>query len=100
MIVKLTRIGVHTTSLIVALIMAVFGVINGLLMIPVSSMFLPERDTAYGLILTLVLPVFYFVAGYIATAISVLIFNFVARALGGVRLELTEDAEPWADQSA
>ena len=100
MIVKLTRISVHSTSLVVALIMAVFGVAFGLLTIPVTAMFFPARDASLSLIITLILPVAQFVFGYIASAVSIAIFNFVGPALGGIRLELIEDAEPWADQSA
>lgn len=100
MIVKLTRISVHTTSLVVALILAVFGVFVGLLTIPISSMFFPARDANYSLILTIALPIAWFVLGYAATAAAIAIFNFIAPSLGGIRLELVEDAEPWADQSA
>lgn len=100
MIVKLTRISVHTTSLIVALIMAVFGLVAGLLTIPLTAMFFPARDAGISLLLTLILPVAHFVGGYLTTAVSIAIFNFVAPSLGGIRVELVEDAEPWADQSA
>lgn len=100
MALKLTRISVHGTSLVVALIMAVFGVALGLLTIPLTAMFFPARDASVSLILALVLPVAQFVAGYIMSVVSIAIFNFIAPAIGGIRLELTRDAEPWADRSA
>ncbi len=107
---RIVKIGVHTTSLIVACTAAIAGVLQSLLMVPMTmvSTYFMQKSMARMLgasdmrmpadfpaphvpfALLLLAPVLFFIGGYIMTAIFTLLFNFTSPRLGGVPVELAD----------
>lgn len=105
MIRNLVRLPVHRTSVIIGIASACMGLIIALIMAP--FMFLASAMTSQSfsgsevpvpfagasvLVMVLIAPLFYAVAGYISTAIFAFIFNFVAPRLGGLPMEFMDDS--------
>lgn len=80
------RLGIHRTSLIVAISGAILMVVLMLLYLPLFMLVPPEEGggTMFGVIMLLLVPPFYLVFGYLFTAFWVWLFNLVAGRLGGV----------------
>jgi hypothetical protein len=92
MVIK--RIGVLSVAKIYGVIMAVFGLIIGVIgglyvMIDAAA----ARGIVAGLAAMILGPVFYGILGFVGGALGVLIYNAGASTIGGVELEL-ESATP------
>ena len=102
---NLVRLPVHRTSLIMGVASACMGLIIALIMAPFMFLASAMSSQAFDgtevpvpfagasvIIMVLVAPLFYAVAGYISTALFTLIFNFIAPRLGGLPMEFTDDS--------
>lgn len=106
---RITHLGVHRTALILATCGAVVSLFFVVLMLPVflgmSSMMSSNPQAAQGFkfmpmmsgVGILAVPIMYFVITYITTAIGVLVFNLVAKWLGGVPVTLVGEAPGTAE---
>ena len=82
---RIARISVHQTSLV----MAVLYLIIGLIMVPfIFLASLMDPDTAFPFWTMLIIPIVYAVIGYISVAIVALVYNFLASLTGGVEVTL------------
>jgi hypothetical protein len=91
MILRLTRVSVHQTSLTVAIASALLGVVFSVIILP----FVLFADAASGggvrgVTVVLFFPLLYLVFGYLATALWVWIFNNVATRVGGIEFTFAE----------
>ncbi len=97
----ITALGVHRTALIGAILGAVFAFIVALLVTPVMMM-APRSEASPGLalfgsgIMIIIMPIVYFVIGYIFTAIWVALFNLIAPRLGGIPVTFADEQPPAA----
>ena len=105
MIRNLVRVPVHRISVIMGIASACVGLIVVLIMAPFMFLASAMSSQAFDgsevpvpfagvsvVIMVLIAPLFYAVAGYISTALFTLIFNFVAPRLGGLPMEFTDDS--------
>ncbi len=96
----ITSLGVHRTALIGATIGAAFALVVAALFL--MSVFVPRPREAprgmgmFGSGMILILPVVYFVVGYVSTAIGVVLFNLIAPRLGGIPITFADDEPPAA----
>lgn len=96
MMKSITYVNPHKTALTVSLVFAVSSMIFLIPMGILSSFAPPVEDNGapfgrgFPIMLMLIMPFFYFVFGYIFTAISCWLYNQVAKYTGGIRLELSE----------
>jgi hypothetical protein len=73
-----------------AKVAAVLYALMGLVFVPVllvMSMF-GAQETGVGAGLTIAMPILYGVIGFIGTAIACALYNFVAKLVGGIEVEL------------
>jgi len=100
---RIVALSVHRTALIAAICGAVFALILALLFTPfmmimprmgTTSAFPPGISTLSGLMI-IVMPLTYFVLGYILTALWVVVFNLIAPRIGGLPVTFAEE-EPSA----
>lgn len=93
---NITYIAPHKTALTVSL---VFALSSLLFIIPMMLMFsfMPMHDqngkpidSNFPVGFILVMPVFYFIFGYIFTGFAAFLYNQVAKLTGGIRYETTE----------
>lgn len=88
----------HKTALTLSVMMAV-GSLPFILLMAVMTSFMPmtdghgnEVDTQFPMGFSLlILPVIYFVMGYIFTAVGAWFYNLVAKYTGGISLDLADD---------
>ncbi|HET9464082.1 MAG TPA: hypothetical protein VFO71_01005 [Gemmatimonadales bacterium] len=86
---RIRKFGVLQTAKVVAVLYALMGVV----FVPVFfmvSMFSPGHEgpgTGYALLM----PILYGVFGFVFTAVSCAIYNFVAGLVGGIEVELDEN---------
>lgn len=85
---RISRFGIHSTALIVAILYFILA----LVFVPIF--FLASRGTSEGPFPPIVLilgPVFYAVFGYVFTAIGCWLYNIVAAQVGGIVVTLEPD---------
>ena len=98
---RITALSVHHTALIAAMCGAVFALVLALLLTPVMMMMQSATQRTSGMavfgswIMLIIMPVTYFIFGYILTAVWVFMFNLVAPRLGGLPVTFA-DEEPGA----
>jgi hypothetical protein len=83
---QIRRFGVGQTAKVVATLYALMGVV----LVPIfliAAMFSPKQ-TGFNPGFAFALPVMYGVVGYVFTAFSCAIYNFVAGLVGGVEIDL------------
>ncbi len=96
------RLGVHRTALVSAICMAVLALVIALLVTPFMMMMPRTAETSPGMSLfgswavVVIMPIVYFVIGYIFTAIWAALFNLVAPWVGGIPVTFAEDEAPAA----
>lgn len=95
MLHRIRRVGIYQTSLLVA---ALYGVL-GLLFVPivwVMGRMMPTEGAdalgSFGLLFALGMPVLYAVIGFVTTAIACVIYNLLAGLTGGIEIELVAAA--------
>ncbi len=99
---RIMRLGVHRTALVSAICMAVFALIIALIITPFMMMVPRTAETSPGMMLfgswamVIVLPIVYFIIGYIGTAIWTALFNLVTPRIGGIPITFAEDESPAA----
>lgn len=85
---RVRRFGVLQTAKVIAVLYALIG----LVFVPIFlivSMVSPDKS-GLGMGFSLLMPILYGVLGFVFTAISCAIYNFVAGLVGGIELELDE----------
>lgn len=85
---RIQRFGVLQTAKVIAVLYALMG----LVFVPIFlivSMFSPNKGGP-GTGFALLMPILYGVLGFVVTAISCAIYNFVAGLVGGIEVELDE----------
>ena len=83
---RIRRFGVGQTAKVVALLYAIMGLIFVPIVLIVSM--LSPNKSQFGTGFALVLPIIYGVSGFIITALSCALYNFVAGLVGGIEVEL------------
>jgi hypothetical protein len=88
---RVSRISVHQSALMIAVL---YGLL-GLLFVPIFWMMaaLNPSEAIPGVV-TLLFPILYAVFGYIFSAISFVIYNLVAGWIGGIEFTLTPSDAP------
>lgn len=96
MMKSITYIAPHKTALTAALVMAISSLLFIIPMVLMMS-FAPTIDhdgnpipKAFPAAMILIMPIFYFIFGYIFTGFSAWIYNKVARYTGGIAIETSE----------
>jgi len=94
----LKSVGVLSAAKIVGLMYAILGLVMGLFfaavfsMIPMSDAANPEMPTwlapMFGTGAILIMPIFYGCMGFVGGAIAAVIYNALARMMGGLELKL------------
>ena len=111
---QVKRVGVFSYAKIMAVTMAAFGIIIGVIyglifMIVGGAMMAGgSRDGAgagasslvIGLVMMVAVPVFYGVIGFLAGAFGAVVYNVAAGFVGGIELELENVGEPYAPPPA
>jgi len=96
MIKRITYFAPHKTALTVASVWALGSL---LFIVPMAILmnFVPSVDDAGNAVpkpipglMLLLMPLLYFIFGYIGTAFSAWVYNKVARLTGGIQLEISE----------
>ena len=88
----LKRISPLKAAKIAALLYACIG----LVIIPLfvlSFMFDPEINGFVAVIVSLIVPIFYMIIGFLGTLITCALYNFIAKHIGGIEVEVA-GAEP------
>jgi hypothetical protein len=85
---RIRRFGVLQTAKVVAVLYALMGLVFVPILL-IVSIFSPSKDVP-GPGFALLLPILYGVLGFVFTAISCAIYNFVAGLVGGIEVELDE----------
>ena len=89
---QIIRLSVRQTAKVLAILYAAMG----LLLVPifvVMSVVTPQEAGGFGIGVALVFPVIYGVLGYVFVALGCLLYNVVARWVGGIEVEVRGDAE-------
>lgn len=105
---RIISLPVHRTSMIMAVTSAVFGLALALVMMPLmmasmgmmraampsgSPTEMPMFPFGLGMgMMAVIMPIMYFIFGYIGTAIFVFVFNMVAGRMGGLPVEIADQA--------
>ena len=89
---EIRRIGLLSLAKIQAVLMAILGLFG------IVGLILAKKSSFNAVVLILV-PVSYAVIGFVAGAITALIYNIVARFIGGVKIELESKNEYEPDES-
>lgn len=81
---------IHPMSLakIVAVIYAIVGFIAGIVIALFGVASLGIFGAAFGIASIIIFPILYAILGFICGAIGALLYNFVAKRIGGVKLVL------------
>jgi hypothetical protein len=84
---QIRKFGIGQTAKVAAVLYALMG----LVLVPVflfMSMVAPKEAGGMGVGLALAMPILYGIIGFIATAIACALYNFVAKLVGGIEVEL------------
>jgi hypothetical protein len=84
---QIRKFGVGQTAKVAGALYALIG----LVLVPIFlliSMVAPDQSTGMGIGFSLALPIIYGLIGFIGTAIGCAIYNFVAKLVGGIEVEL------------
>jgi len=96
MIKSITYIAPHKTALTLSLVFAISSLLFVIPMIlmfsfmPATDQFGNPIDTRFPFIMVILIPVFYFVFGYLFTGFSAWVYNKIAKFTGGIKVETTE----------
>ncbi len=85
---EIKKVDVLSLAKVVGLIYAMFGLLAALLLTiagGMSGMMGVALPTSYGIIL---IPVFYGISGFIAGAFGGMVYNFVAKKIGGIKINI------------
>ena len=85
---RIRRFGVLQTAKVVAVLYALIGLVFVPIFL-VVSMFTPNKEGP-GTGFALLMPILYGLLGFVITAVSCAIYNFVAGLVGGIEVELDE----------
>ncbi|MBI2172607.1 MAG: hypothetical protein HYT73_00150 [Candidatus Aenigmarchaeota archaeon] len=85
-----TRIGVMSTAKMYTAIMFIAGLVLGIMTIFFSSLLYPGISYGEGVIIALMMPFLYAAFGFVMGAVSSVIYNFLAKYIGGIELEFRE----------
>ena len=89
---KLKRVGVLSLAKFYTILMGIIGFIFGIFYAVIIAMGVPDMYSgdpflSMGYLIILVLPIFYAIIGFIVGAISALLYNLVAKLVGGIDIE-------------
>lgn len=84
---QLTRISIHQTSKVVAILYTIITFIIALVMAMVA-IYQENYGTAVAIII--IAPIFYGIVGYLISAFIYLIYNWIAKRFGGIEFTLTQ----------
>jgi len=87
---RIRRFGVGQTAKVLGVLYTLLGLVF-LPFVLVAAMFAPN-EAGLGIGFAVALPVIYGLAGFVFTAIGCLTYNLVAGWLGGIEVEIGEDA--------
>ena len=87
---RIRRFGVGQTAKVLGVLYTLLGLVF-LPFVLVAAMFAPN-EAGLGIGFAVALPVIYGLAGFVFTAIGCLIYNLVAGWVGGIEVEIGEDA--------
>jgi hypothetical protein len=98
---RIRRLGVIRTANVVALmylvLVAIFAIPLGLVFMAAGDSTMPGAQSLQvlgGLLVAVIVPIAYAAVGWIATALACLLYNLVARWIGGIQIQL--ELEPAA----
>lgn len=90
----LTKIDVMSTAKIYAIMMAIFGLVMGI-MLAIMNYFLPtatiEPEVAYfpfGWSAIIIFPIMYGIMGFLTGALMAWLYNTLSAKIGGIKLEI------------
>jgi hypothetical protein len=87
------RIGVGSAAKVYGLTLGLLGIFVGIIYALVFSIMPGFSDVpggGFGIMMLIIIPVFYGVAGFVIGALGAFVYNFVARKIGGLEIELSE----------
>ncbi len=97
--VEIKRIGVLSLAKLQALIMAVFGLLLGVIYAILGTVIASLASTqgqslgilaGLGFLSILILPIFYGILGFIGGAIGAFLYNLIAGWIGGIEIEFSK----------
>jgi len=88
---QLRRFGIGQTAKVVGVLYGLMGVVF-LPFLVLGAMFSPKGGMGFGVGFAILLPFLYGICGFIFTAISCAIYNWVAGMVGGIEVELDTTA--------
>ena len=86
----MTRIGVMSTAKIYTAIMFISGLVLGIATATLGSVLYPDLSYGESLLLAVMFPFLYGILGFFMGAFSAIIYNFLAKYIGGIELEFRE----------
>ena len=93
---NITYFAPHKTALTAALVLAISSLLFIIPMVLTMS-FMPSVDhngdpipTFFPTVMIIIMPIAYFIFGYIFTGFSAWVYNKVAKFTGGIKIELSE----------
>lgn len=83
---KITKFGVLSVAKLQGIVMAIMGLIVGLIIVSINA-------TSFGVLRSLffaiiVFPIFYGILGFVLGALGAFLYNLVAKRIGGIEIEL------------
>lgn len=90
MLQRIRRVSIGQTAKVVGVLYALLGLVFVPFLLIVAAV-APEQ-AGFGFGFALVVPVFYGVIGFIFTAITCALYNWVAGMLGGIEVQLESDS--------
>lgn len=94
MIQRLNRFSIAQTAKVVGVLYAILGLVF-LPFFLLAALLLPDQ-AGFGVGFAIILPIFYGAAGFICTAIGCVLYNWVARMVGGIEVQLDSPTTPSA----
>jgi uncharacterized membrane protein len=84
--VRILRFSPHQNAKVIAILMAVSSLIFAVPMMVITGIFAP-KEAGFPFTMTILIPFFYLIFGYISVAISCLVYNLLAKYTGGIEFE-------------
>ena len=87
----LKKLGVMSVAKISAIIYGIFGLIAGIAIAVMGSAFgamagFGGLGAAFGILMIIIMPIFYGIIGFVAGAIFAWLYNVIARWVGGIEM--------------